>query len=74
MEAIALVVVHRRDWRVDRDLVEVRSAEPRDLRVDIRMDASGQQRIVAEIDAGHDVCRAERDLFGLGEEVVGIAV
>ena len=34
----------------------------------------GQQRIVAEVDAGHDVRGAERDLLGLGEEVVGVAV
>ena len=27
-----------------------------------------------EVDAGHDVRGAERDLLGLGEEVVGIAV
>ena len=60
--------------RVDRDLVEVRPAEPRDLRVDVGMDAAGEQRIVREVDAGHDVRGAERDLLGLGEEVVGIAI
>ena len=70
MHAVALVVVHLRDGRVDRDLVEVRAAEPRDLRVDVRMDAAGEQRIVGEVDAGHDVRGAERDLLGLGEEVV----
>ena len=40
VHAVALVVVHRRDRRVDRDLVEVRAAEPRDLRVDVRVDAA----------------------------------
>ena len=74
MHAVALVVVHLRDRRIDRDLVEVRAAQPRDLRVDVRVDAAGEQRIVAEIDARHDVRGAERDLLGLGEEVVGIAI
>ena len=74
VHAVALVVVHLRDRRVDRDLVEVRPAEPRDLRVDVGVDAPGEQRIVGEVDAGHDVRGAERHLLGLGEEVVGIAV
>jgi hypothetical protein len=74
VHAVALVVVHLRDRRVDRDLVEVRPAEARDLRVHVRVDAAGEQRIVGEVDAGHDVRRAEGDLLGLGEEVVGIAV
>ena len=74
VHAVALVVVHLRDRRVDRDLVEVRPAEARDLRVDVRVDAPREQRIVGEVDAGHDVRRAERDLLGLGEEVVGVAV
>ena len=74
MHAVALVVVHLRDRRVDRDLVEVRAAEPRDLGVDVRMNAAGEQRIVREVDAGHDVRDAEGHLLGLGEEVVGIAV
>ena len=51
VHAVALVVVDLRDRRVDRDLVEVRPAEPRDLRVDVRVDAAGQQRIVGEVDA-----------------------
>ena len=40
MHAVALVVVHLRDGRVDRDLVEVRAAEPRDLGVDVGVDAA----------------------------------
>ena len=40
VHAVALVVVHLRDRRVDRDLVEVGAAEPRDLRVDVGMDAA----------------------------------
>jgi hypothetical protein len=74
VEAVALVVVDADDRGVDRDLVEVRPAEARDLRVDVRMDAAGEQRVVAEVDARHDVRGAERDLLGLGEEVVRIAV
>ena len=38
------------------------------------MNAAREQRIVREVDAGDDVRDAERDLLGLGEEVVGIAV
>ena len=74
MQAVALVVGDRRDRGVDRDLVEVRSAQPRELRVHVRMDPTGEQRIVAEVDAGNDVSGAERHLFGLGEEIIRIAV
>jgi hypothetical protein len=52
VHAVALVVVHLRDRRVDRDLVEVRAAEPGDLRVDVRVDAAGEQRVVREVEAG----------------------
>ena len=74
VHAVALVVVDLRDRRVDRDLVEIRAAKPRDLRVDVRMNPPGEQRIVRKVDPRHDVRDAERDLFRLGEEVVGIAV
>ncbi|MGY4515198.1 hypothetical protein ACVWWW_000766 [Lysobacter sp. HA18] len=74
MEAVALVVVDRRDRRVDRNLVEVRPTKTRELCIDVRMDAPGEQRIVGEVDARNDVRGAERDLFGLSEEVVGIAI
>ena len=36
--------------------------------------AALQQRVVAEVDAGHHVGRPERHLLGLGKEVVGVAV
>jgi hypothetical protein len=71
---VALVVVHRRQRRVDRDLVEVRAAQARDLRVQVGVDAPCQQRVVAEVDARHDVRGAEGHLLGLGEEVVRVAV
>jgi len=74
MHTVTLVVLHRRERRNDRDFVEARSTEARDLRVDVRMDAARQQRIVGEVDAGHHVCRAERHLLGLGEEIVRIAI
>ena len=38
------------------------------------MDAPGQQRVVAEVDAGHDMGGAKSHLFGFGEKVVGVAV
>ncbi len=54
--------------------MEVRPPEARDLGVDVRMDPAGEQRIVREVDARHDMRHAERDLFGLSKEVVGIAI
>ncbi len=60
--------------RVDRQLREVRAAQPLQLRVEVREVAALQQRVVGEVDAGHDVLRAERHLLGLGEEVVDRAV
>ncbi len=74
MWAVALVVVDRRHRLVDRNLVEVRAAEPAQLRVGVREQPALQQRIVGEVDARHDVPRMERHLLGLGEEVVGVAV
>ena len=56
------------------NLVEVRAAQARDLRVDVGMDAPGEQRIVREVDARDDVRGAEGDLLGFGEEVVGVAI
>jgi hypothetical protein len=50
MHAVALVVVHLRDRCIDRDLVEIDAAQTGDLRIQIRMDAALQQRVVAEID------------------------
>ena len=34
----------------------------------------GQQRVIAEVDTGHDVRRAKRDLLGFGEEIIRVAV
>ena len=72
MHPVALVVVDRRDRRVDRDLVEVLAAEPRRLRVEVRVIAACQQRVVAEVDAGHDVAGAERDLLVSAKKLSGL--
>ena len=72
--AVLLEVGERALRRVDRQVGEVRAAEPLELGVEVREVAALQQRVVGEVDAGHDVLRAERDLLGLGEEVVDHAV
>ncbi len=74
VQAVALVVLHRRQRRVDRDLVEIGAAEPGELRIHVGVDAAGKQGIVGEVDAGNDMRGAERDLLGLGEEIVGVTV
>src|SRR6185436_19736397 len=68
VHAVALVVVDLGDGSVDGNLVEVRTAEARNLRVVVRVNAAGQQRVVREVDTGNDVRGAERHLLGLGEE------
>ena len=74
MQAVALVVVHGCQGGVDGDFVKVGTAQARDLRVHIRVDAPCQQRVVREVNAGNHVSSAKGHLFGLGEKVVGIAV
>ncbi len=71
---VAGVVVHRRDRPVDRQLGEVRAAEPDQLGIQVGEQPGLQQRVVREVDAGDDVLYAERHLLGLGEEIVGVAV
>ena len=72
--AVLLEMVERAFRRVDRDVREVRAAQPLQLGVEIGEVAALQQRIVGEVDAGRHVLRHERDLLGLGEEIVGHAV
>jgi len=74
MHTVSLVVMHLGDGCVDGNLVEVGSAEPGDLGVDVRMNASGKQRIVREIEPGNNVRRAECDLLGFRKKIVGISV
>ena len=71
--AVALIIVHRIERPVDRQLGEIRS-DPAKLGVDVGEQSPLQQRIVGEVDAGHDVAGVKGDLLGLGEIVVGIAI
>src|SRR3546814_14340947 len=45
-----------------------------DLGVEVREVAPLKQRVIAEVDAGRHILRAERHLFGFSEEVVDDAV
>src|SRR4051812_30712369 len=74
MQPIALIVVNLRDRRIDRDLVEVRPSQSSDLRIDVRMNTSCEQRIVGEVEARHDVRGAEGYLLRLCEEVIRVSV
>ncbi len=69
-----MIVVHLRNRRIDRNLVEIGPAQASDLGIDVGVDPPGQQRIVGEVQARDDVCRAEGDLLRLGKEVIRIAV
>ena len=59
---------------VDRQLVEVRAAQPGQLGVEVGEIARLQKRIVGEVDPTGHVGRAEGDLLGLGEVVGRIAI
>ncbi|MDH6438706.1 hypothetical protein M2158_007247 [Streptomyces sp. SAI-144] len=72
--AVALVVAHRRHRPVHRQLREVRPAQPDQLGFQVGEVAGLEQRVVGEVDTGHDVGGVEGDLLGLGEEVLRIAV
>ena len=73
VEAVAQHVVDRRVRPVDRDLVEVRPAQPGQLGVDVGEQPRLQQRVVGDVDARHQVAEVEGDLLGLGEEVGRVA-
>ena len=51
-------------------MCEIRSAQPLELSVEVGKVAALQQWIIRKIDSRYDVLRAERDLLGLGEEIV----
>ena len=74
MEAVAVVVVHGAQGAIDRDLREVGTAEPRELRVEVAEEAGLHQRVVCDLDATHEVSGVERHLLRLGEEVGWVAV
>ena len=46
VHAVALVVVYRRNRRIDGKLVKVRSTQPRYLRVNVGVNTAGKQRVV----------------------------
>ena len=51
------------------NLVEVGAAQALELGILIGEEPALQQRIVGEVDARHDIGRAEGDLLGFGEEI-----
>src|SRR5919205_244110 len=61
-------------WTVDRQLVEVRPAQPGQLSVQIGEQPGLHQRIVGNLDTGYEVGDVERNLLGLSEAIGGIAV
>ena len=71
---VALEVVVRAGWAVNRDFVEVRPAKTADLRIGVREQTSLQERIVGEIQPRHDMPRVERNLLVFGKEVIRVAV
>ncbi len=74
MEAVLLVVGDGHNGAVDRDLVEVRSAEPGELRVQVREEPGLEQRVVGDIDPRDDVADVEGGLLRLSEEVVRVSI
>ena len=72
--AITLMVVHGRYRPVDRNLVEVRATQANQLRIGIGEQTTLQQRIIGEVDAGHNVAGVKGHLLGLGKKVVGVAI
>src|SRR3984893_8231042 len=67
---VLLEVVERAFWRVNRQVCEIRSAQPLELSVDVGKVATLQQWIIRKINSRYDVLRAERDLLALGKEIV----
>src|ERR1051326_5383680 len=59
---------------VDRKIRKIRTAQPLELRIEVREIAPLQQRIVREVDSRDDVLGAERNLLGLGKEIIDDAV
>ena len=69
VHAVAKHVVDRCVRPVDRQLVEVRAAQPGQLGVDVGEQPHLEQRVVGDVDAGHEVADVEGHLLRLGEEV-----
>ena len=68
--AVLLEMLERAARGVDRKMGEVRPAEPLDLGVEVGKVATLQQRVIGEVNAGHDVGGAKGHLFRLGKEIV----
>lgn len=71
---VAERVIDRRVRTVDRQLGEVRPAQPAELGVDVGEQAHLQQRVVGDVDAGHQVSGVEGHLLGFGEVVRRVLV
>jgi len=54
--------------------MEIGTTQSAQLRIEIRKEPSLQQRIFREIESWNQMARAERDLLGLCDEVIRIAV
>ena len=74
VHAVSQHVVHRTVRSVDRQLGEVRPAEPGQLGVQVGKQSGLHQRVVRQLDARAPVPGVECDLFGLGEIVGRIAI
>src|SRR5690242_5582254 len=72
--AILLQCVERAFRSVDWQMREVRPAQAFELSIKIGEIPALQQRIVAEVNPGHNILRAESRLLCLREEVVDAAV
>ena len=72
---VALEVLERAaSGLVDRQLVEVHRAEPRQLRVLVRKQPALQQGVFRDVDARRHVGRQEGRLLGLCEEVIDVSI
>jgi hypothetical protein len=60
--------------RVDRKISEVRPTQPFDLGVQIGKVAALEKRVVAEVDTRHNIGSAQRNLLGLGDEIIDATI
>ena len=74
VEAVAKHVVDRCMRAIDRNLAEIRPTQTAQLGVQIGEEPGLQQRIVGDVDAGHQMSGMERHLFGFCEVVGGVAI
>lgn len=72
--AVTVVVVDRDPRHVDGELFKVGTAVAVKLRIEVREQATLQQRVLAEVNAAHDVAGLEHGLLRLGKVVGWVAV